>query len=121
MLMLFGSTILGHLETAIAGCDRSTLSGTCLASAAAAVRKFVTAFDADHALERGDVFEIKTKWWLVLFGAVGGLNTLVRGGNLALPILLGAGLLIVAFRRKHMHWKPLTRGLLLATRHLFSC
>lgn len=53
-------------------------------------------------------------WCLVLFGAVGGLNTLVRGGNLVLPIMLVAGLLMVAPRRRPADWKQLLGAVLLA-------
>jgi 4-amino-4-deoxy-L-arabinose transferase-like glycosyltransferase len=115
MLMLFGSTILGHLETAIAGVIAALypvlvwLPRLLLSENLSLLLTLTTLWSVAMYLKS------RRSGWLVLFGAVGGLNTLVRGGNLALPILLGAGLLIVAFRRKHMHWKPLTRGLLLAT------
>jgi hypothetical protein len=52
--------------------------------------------------------------WLAMFGVVAGMNTLVRGGKLVLPILLGGGLLIVTFKRPSMNWQQTSAGLMLA-------
>lgn len=53
-------------------------------------------------------------WWLALFGFLGGLNTLVRGGNLLLPIIIGAALVLVSMRKRSGQWRRLSLGLLMA-------
>ena len=53
-------------------------------------------------------------WWLALFGFVAGLNTLVRGGNLLLPILIATGLGVMSLRSRARDWRQLSVSLLLS-------
>jgi 4-amino-4-deoxy-L-arabinose transferase-like glycosyltransferase len=114
MLMLFGSTFLNHIETVIGGVIAAAYPGfvwlprLLLSENLSLLLTLTTLWAVAMYLKSRRVK------WLVLFGAVGGLNTLVRGGNLVLPIMLGAGLLIVAVRGKTDQWKHLSTGLLLA-------
>jgi 4-amino-4-deoxy-L-arabinose transferase-like glycosyltransferase len=114
MLMLFGSTVLNHIETVIAGVIAAVYPGfvwlpRLLLSENVSLLLTLTTLWAVAMYLKSRRVE-----WLVLFGAIGGVNSLTRGGNLALPIMLGAGLLIVAVRRKSDEWKRLSTGLLLA-------
>jgi hypothetical protein len=115
MLMLLGSTILGRIETAIAGVIAAVYPGLVwlprllLSENLSLLLTLVTLWSVAMYLKS------RRFWWLVLFGTVGGLNTLVRGGNLALPLILGAALLIITFRRRSISWVQLSLGLLLAT------
>ena len=49
--------------------------------------------------------------WMIVFGVLCALNTLVRGGNLFLPIIVGFGLLVLHWRS----WKQLVAPLLVMT------
>ena len=113
LLMLFGSSILSRTETIVAGVIASIYPGLVwlprllLSENLSLLLTLITLWSVAMYLKSRRV------WWLVFFGAVSGVNTLVRGGNLALPIMLGAGLLIVAFRRRSSSdWKSLSIGLL---------
>ena len=53
-------------------------------------------------------------WWLGIVGFLGGLNTLVRGGNLMVLGVLCAGILFVAIRRRSPPLRQTVLGLLLA-------
>ena len=114
MLMLFGSTILSPIESVIAGVI------TAVYPALVCLPRLLLSENLSLLLTLTTLWAVamylksRRVQWLVLFGTVGGLNTLVRGGNLVLPIILGAGLLIVTFRRKSDDWKRLSAGLLLA-------
>ena len=114
MLILFASTLLNHIETVIAGVIAAAYPGfvwlprLLLSENLSLLLTLTTLWAVAMYLKSPRVK------WLVLFGAIGGLNTLVRGGNLVLPIMLGAGLLIIAVRRKSDEWKRLSSGLLLA-------
>jgi 4-amino-4-deoxy-L-arabinose transferase-like glycosyltransferase len=114
LLMLFASTILSHAETVIAGVIAALYPGLVwlprlLLSENLSLLLILITFWAIAMY-----LTSRRLWWLVLFGAVGGLNTLVRGGNLVLPMMLGAGLLIVALRRGAADWKRTFTGLLIA-------
>ena len=51
-------------------------------------------------------------WWLALFGFVAGLNTLVRGGNFLLPILIAIGLFVMSIRSGRREWRRFLVSLL---------
>ena len=114
LLMLFASTILSEREIVVVGVIATVYPGLVwlprllLSENLSLLLTLMTLWSVAMYLksQRG--------WWLVLFGAVGALNTLVRGGNLALPIMLGAGLLIVAVRRGSADRKRTFTGLFLA-------
>jgi len=114
MLMLLGSTIVNHSETVIAGVIAAVYPGLVwlprllLSENLSLLLTLMTLWSVAMYLKS------RRGWWLVLFGAVSGLNTLVRGGNLALPMMLGAGLLIVAFRSSSAERKRNFTALLLA-------
>jgi 4-amino-4-deoxy-L-arabinose transferase-like glycosyltransferase len=114
MLMLFASTILSPTETVAAGAIAAiypvlvALPRLLLSENLSLLLTLVTLWSVAMYLKSRRIL------WLALFGAVAGLNTLMRGGNLVLPILLGVGLLIVAFKRSTMNWKKTSAGLLLA-------
>ena len=114
VLMLFGSTVLNQIESLIAGIIAAVypalvwLPRLLLSENLSLLLTLMTLWTVAMYLKSRRVT------WLVLFGVVGGLNTLVRGGNLVLPIVLGAGLLIVAVRRKSDDWKRISIALLLA-------
>jgi 4-amino-4-deoxy-L-arabinose transferase-like glycosyltransferase len=114
MLMLFGLMVLNQIESVIAGVIATIypvlvwLPRLLLSENLSLLLTLITLWSVAMYIKSRRV------WWLVLFGAVGGINTLVRGGNLALPIILGVGLLIVARRRRWADWKQLSAGLLLA-------
>lgn len=50
-------------------------------------------------------------FWIILFGVLCALNTLVRGGNLFIPIVVAVGLLLLHWR----NWKQLVAPLLMMT------
>src|SRR6185437_8943298 len=113
-LMLFASTILSYTETVIAGAVAAIYPGLVwlprllLSENLSLWLTLVTLWSVAMYLRSRRVM------WLAIFGVVAALNTLVRGGNLVLPVLLGAGLLIVTFKRKSMDWKQTCTGLVLA-------
>ena len=114
MLMLFGSTILTRTETVIAGVIAAVYPGLVwlprllLSENLSLLLTLITLWSIAMYLKSRRV------WWLVFFGAVGGLNALVRGGNLFLPIMLAVGVVIVALRSRSADWKRTFTGLLLA-------
>src|SRR5262249_7381155 len=80
MLMLFGSTILRRVETIIAGAIAAVypvfvwLPRLLLSENLSLLLTLTTLWSVMMYLKSRRI------WWLGLFGAVGGLNTLVRGG-----------------------------------------
>ncbi|HKP81859.1 MAG TPA: glycosyltransferase family 39 protein, partial [Pyrinomonadaceae bacterium] len=50
-------------------------------------------------------------FWIIVFGVLCALNTLVRGGNLLLPMVVALGLLVLHWR----NWKQLVAPLLVMT------
>lgn len=54
-------------------------------------------------------------WWMPVFGAVSAVNTLVRGGNLLVPLLIGAGIAFVAIRKSSSDRRRIAAGLLMAS------
>ena len=113
-LMLFASTILSHTETVIAGVVAAIyptlvwLPRLLLSENLSLWLTLLTLWSVAMYLKSRRVM------WLAIFGVVAALNTLVRGGNLVLPILLGAGLLVISFRRKSVDLKQTCAGLGLA-------
>jgi 4-amino-4-deoxy-L-arabinose transferase-like glycosyltransferase len=114
MLMLLGATILNHIESVIAGIIAAVYPGFVWLPRLLLSENLSLLLTLTTLLTVAMYLKSRRVGWLVLFGVVGGLNTLVRGGNFVLPIMLGAGLLIVAVRRKSDNWKRLCTGLLLA-------
>ena len=115
MLILFGSTFLNHIETVLAGVIAAVYPGLVWLPRLLLSENLSLLFMLMTLWSVAMYLKSRRLWWLVLGGATGGLNTLVRGGNLVLPLMLAAGLLFVAFRRKQTDWKHLSIGLLLAT------
>ena len=113
MLMLLGSTVLNQIEGVIAAVIAAVYPlfvslPRLLLSENLSLLLTITTLCAVAMYLKSPRVE-----WLVLFGGVSGVNTLVRGGNLMLPVILGAGLLIVAIRSKPDEWKHLSVRLLL--------
>lgn len=114
MLMLFGSTFANYTETVVAGLIATIypslvwLPRLLLSENLSLLLTVLTLWSVAMYLRSRRV------GWLAIFGAVAGLNTLVRGGNLVLPILLGLGLLIVTFKQKSGDWKRCVIGLVFA-------
>lgn len=114
LLMLFSSTIFGRLESIVAGCIAAVYPGLVW------LPRLLLSENLSLLLTLTTIWSIamylksRRLWWLALFGVVGGLNTLVRGGNLLLPALIGTVLLAVTLKNRSVNWKPLCAGLLLA-------
>jgi 4-amino-4-deoxy-L-arabinose transferase-like glycosyltransferase len=114
MLMLFGSTMLSYTETVVAGVIAAIYPGLVwlprllLSENLSLLLTLMTLWCVAMCLKSRRLL------WLAMFGLVAALNTLVRGGNLFLPILLGAGLLLISFQRKPANWKQTCAGLVLA-------
>lgn len=53
--------------------------------------------------------------WIMVFGALCGLNSLVRGANLLLPIAIVLGLVIVRWRSRSVNWNQLVAPILVLT------
>ncbi len=114
MLIMFGSTILNHIESFIAGVLAAVYPGLVWLPRLLLSENLSLLLTLTMLWAVAMYLKSRRVAWLVLFGAAGGLNTLVRGGNLALTIMLAAGLLIAAFRRKSGDWKHLSVAMLLA-------
>ena len=51
--------------------------------------------------------------WIIVFGVLCALNTLVRGANLFLPITVAFGLIVIKWRSRSINWNQLVAPLLL--------
>jgi 4-amino-4-deoxy-L-arabinose transferase-like glycosyltransferase len=54
-------------------------------------------------------------FWIIAFGAICGINSLVRGANLLLPIAIALGLLIVRWKSRSVNWNQFVAPVLVMT------
>lgn len=114
ILMLFCATFLNQIETVIAGVIAAVYPGFVWLPRLLLSENLALLLTLTTLCAVAMYLKSRRVQWLVVFGAVGGLNTLVRGGNLVLPILLGVGLLIVTFKQRSDDWKRCVIGLVFA-------
>lgn len=113
-LVLFGTLVIGWREALIAGFVAAVYPGfvwlprLLLSENLSLLLLLVTLSAAAWYLKTRRV------WCLGIVGLVGGLNTLVRGGNLIVLVVLCAAILFVAIRRRSQPPRQTALGLLLA-------
>jgi 4-amino-4-deoxy-L-arabinose transferase-like glycosyltransferase len=99
-LVLFGAMVIGWREALIAGFVAAVYPGLVwlprlLLSENLSLLLLLATLSAAALYMKS-----RRLWWLGVVGFVGGLNTLVRGGNLIVLVVLCAAILFVVIRRR---------------------
>lgn len=113
-LVWFGALIIGWREAVIAGFVAAVYPGfvwlpRLLLSENLSLLLLLATLSATALY-----MKTRRAWWLAVVGLVCGLNTLVRGGNLLVLVVLCAAILFVAIRRRSPPLRQAAVGILLA-------
>jgi 4-amino-4-deoxy-L-arabinose transferase-like glycosyltransferase len=114
ILVLFGVFVIGWREALIAGFVAAVYPGLVWLPRLLLSENLSLLFLAITLLAAALYLKTTRIWWLAVVGFVGGINALVRGGNIMLLFVLCAALLVVALRKRSATPRQVALGFLLA-------
>lgn len=112
-LVLFGTLVIGWREALIAGFVAAVYPGFVWLPRLLLSENLSLLFLTVTLLAAALYLKTTRIWWLAVVGSVGGINALVRGGNIILLFVLCAALLVVALRKRSATPQQVALGLLL--------
>jgi 4-amino-4-deoxy-L-arabinose transferase-like glycosyltransferase len=107
LLVVFGSMIIGWRASIITGFLAAAYPGFIWLSRLLLSENLALFLLLATLCSAAMYLKSRRIWWMAIFGAVGGLSTLVRGGNLFVTAFIGVGILVVTLRRRPVNWRQL--------------